>query len=69
MSFIIHLFSSASKEFGRVEFSHVRWQGNKPARLLAKYALGIDDFSIWLEKDPYFLSQTLIQDVDCFSSF
>lgn len=28
----------------RIDFSHIRRQGNKPAHLLAKYALGIDDY-------------------------
>ncbi|KAL0006702.1 hypothetical protein SO802_008204 [Lithocarpus litseifolius] len=38
---------SDSHNFCQVEFSHVRRQANRPTHLLAKYALGIDDFSVW----------------------
>ena len=38
-------------------------KSNKPTHLLAKYAFGIDDFSVWLEEEPCFLNQALIQDV------
>ena len=31
-------------EFCYVGFSHTRYQGNRPAHLLAKYAKGIDDY-------------------------
>ena len=64
-SSVVAIISSSllvSQEFRHV-FSHVRRQGNKPAHLLAKYTLGIDDFSVWLEEDPCFLNQALIQDV------
>ena len=50
-------------EFRKMSFSHVKSQGNKPAQLLAKQALGLDDFSAWIEECPYFLEQTLIYDV------
>ncbi|KAL0005544.1 hypothetical protein SO802_013105 [Lithocarpus litseifolius] len=33
------------RDFGRVEFSHVRRQGNRPTHLLAKHAQSIVDFS------------------------
>ena len=52
-----------SQEFRQVVFSHVCRQSNRPAHLLAKYAFGIDDFSVWLEEEPCFLNQALIQDV------
>ena len=52
-----------SQEFRQVVFSHVRRQSNRPAYLLVKYAFGIDDFSVWLEEEPCFLNQALIQDV------
>ena len=64
---IIHSSLLVAQEFRQVGFSHVRRQSNKPAHLLAKYALGIDDFSVWLEEDPCFLSQALLQDVNYFS--
>nr|POF12282.1 hypothetical protein CFP56_67982 [Quercus suber] len=46
---------SNSHNFRQVEFSHVCQQANKPAHLLAKYALGFDDYSIWLEESPCFI--------------
>ncbi|XP_075663293.1 uncharacterized protein LOC142632853 [Castanea sativa] len=52
-----------SKGFHRVEFSHVKRHGNRPAHLLAKRALGIVDFIAWIEKMPCFLEQALIHDV------
>ena len=61
---IIYSSLSVSREFRQVEFSHVRRQGNKLAHLLAKYAHDIDDFSIWLEEDPCFIIQALLQDVN-----
>ena len=51
------------KEFRRIEFSHVKRKDNRPAHLLAKYAVGIDDFLVWMEENPYFLEQTLSHDV------
>ena len=60
---------SDSHNFCQVVFSHVCRQANKPAHLLAKYALGIDDFSVWLENCPCFLEQALLNDVLLISSF
>ena len=54
---------SISHEFSHVVFSHVRRQGNCPTHLLAKHALGIDDFSVWIEEVPCFLQQALLKDV------
>ncbi|XP_075675215.1 uncharacterized protein LOC142644511 [Castanea sativa] len=51
------------KEFRRIEFSHVRRQGNRPTHLLAKYASGINDYLAWIEKNPCLIEQTLIHDV------
>ncbi|XP_050248967.1 uncharacterized protein LOC126696240 [Quercus robur] len=51
------------KVFRRLEFSHVKRKGNRPAHLLAKYAGGIDDFIVWMEENPYFLEQALPHDV------
>ena len=64
MAAIIYSSLSVSREFKHVEFSHVRRQGNKSAHLLAKYAHGIDDFSIWLEEDPCFIIRAILQDVN-----
>ena len=52
-----------SHNFCHVDFSHVRRQANKPAHLLTKYALGIDDFFVWLEESHCFLEQALLNDV------
>ena len=52
-----------SMGFNRVEFSHVKRQGNRPAHVLAKHALGIADFIAWIEETPCFLEQALIHDV------
>ena len=54
---------SISHEFCHVVFSHVRRQGNCPTHLLTKHALGIDDFSVWIEEVPCFLQQALLKDV------
>ena len=64
MAAIIYYSLSISREFRQVEFSHVRRQGNKLAHLLAKYVHDIDDFSIWLEEDPCFIIQALLQYVN-----
>lgn len=57
---------STFNEFRRVDVSHVKRKGNSPAHLLAKYALGISDFSVWVEESPGFLDEVdeaLLQDV------
>lgn len=51
-----------SFEFHSVNVSHVRRQGNKLSHILAKYALIIDDFIVWIEETPYCIEQALIQD-------
>ena len=50
-------------EFRNVVFSHVRQQDNKTTHLLAKHALGVVDFSTWIEEFPYFLEQALNHDI------
>ncbi|XP_075665921.1 uncharacterized protein LOC142635688 [Castanea sativa] len=42
-------------DFSRVDFSHVRRQGNRPAHLLAKHTQNIVDFSMWIEESSYFI--------------
>ena len=54
---------SSSHDFCEVEFSRVHQLGNRPAHLLAKHALSIDDFSAWIEESPYFLEQAFLNDV------
>ena len=48
--------------FRTVYISHVRRQGNKPAHILAKYALGINESVVWIEETPCCIEQALIQD-------
>lgn len=43
---LVYSSLATSHEFRRVKVSHVGRQGNRPAHLLAKHALGIEDFSI-----------------------
>ncbi|XP_030922930.1 uncharacterized protein LOC115949794 [Quercus lobata] len=52
-----------SMGFNKVEFSHVKKQGNRSTHVLAKHALGITDFIAWIEETPCFLEQALIHDV------
>ena len=49
-------------DFRTVYISHVRRQGNKPAHILAKYALGINESVVWIEETPCCIEQALIQD-------
>lgn len=46
------------KDFHGVEFSHVRRQGNRPAHLLARHALGIVNFITWIEENLCFLESS-----------
>ncbi|KAL0011222.1 hypothetical protein SO802_006330 [Lithocarpus litseifolius] len=65
MASVLYGILVASLEFRNVHFSHVRWQGNRPAHLLAKFALGIYDYLAWIEENPCFLEHTLLHDVSC----
>ena len=47
----------------RVEFSHTRREGNRPAHLLAKHAQCTVDFITWMEENPSFIEQALTNDV------
>ena len=53
-------------DFHHIAFTHMRRQGNIPTHLLAKYAKGIDDSSIWIEESLSFIKQALIHDVMSF---
>ena len=46
-----------------MELSLVCRHGNRSAHLLAKHALGIANFSAWIEENPYFIEQALLYDV------
>ena len=63
VSSLIYGMLAECNEFRKVSFSHVKSQGNKPAQLLAKQALGLDDFSAWIEECPCFLEQALVHNV------
>lgn len=43
------------KDFIRIEFTHVRRQGNIPAHLLAKHAFSIVDCIVWIDEIPYYI--------------
>jgi len=60
---LIYGILAECQEFRNVAFSYVKRQGNRPTHLLAKQALGLADFSTWIEEYPYFLEQALIYDV------
>ena len=60
---IVYGALSSLLDFWSVELSHVRRLGNRPVHPLAKHALGIADFSTWIEEKPCFIEQTLLYDV------
>ena len=49
-------------DFCSVYVSHVKRQGNKPAHVLAKYALSINESVVWIEETPCCIQQALNQD-------
>ena len=51
------------KKFRRVSYSHVKRNGNSVAHNLAKYALCIPDFQVWMEDVPSHIVQFLQLDV------
>ena len=53
-------------DFHHIAFTHMCRQGNNLTHLLAKYAKGIDDSSIWIEESLCFIKQGLIHDVMSF---
>ena len=55
---MIYGFVATSHEFCHVDFSHVRRQGNCPTHLLAKHALGINDFQ-WRSQEVLFGGATI----------
>ena len=63
VSSLLYGMIAECNEFRKVSFSHVEWQGNRPAHLLAKQALGLASLSAWIEECPYFLEQILVHDV------
>ena len=51
-------------EFHNVDFSHVKQNANTQAYLLAKYANGIDNQCMWMEKCPSFLKLAILHGVN-----
>ena len=60
---IIYGIQSSCNDVRKVLFPHVCRQGNRPAHILAKHAISIVDFKVWMEENPYFLEQALHRDV------
>ena len=50
-------------KFRRVLYSHVKRNGNSVAHNLAKHALCISDFQVWMEDVPSHIVQFLLLDV------
>ena len=60
---LVYCSLAASHDFRRVAFLQVGRQGNRPAHFLAKYALRIVDFLVWIEVTSCFIEQALLHDV------
>ena len=64
----MYIILDSCQEVQCVRFSHVRRKGNRPAHLLAKYAIGIVDYVVWMEENPCFVEQTFHSDVLSFAT-
>ena len=60
---IIYGIQNSCNDVRKVLFSYVCRQGNRHAHILAKHAISIVDFKVWIEENPYFLEQALHHDV------
>ena len=60
---IIYGIQSSTHDVRKVLFSHICRNENKPAHILAKHAIYIGDFIVWMEENPCFLKQTLRHDI------
>ena len=60
---IIYGIQSSCNDVRKVLFPHICRQGNRPVHILAKHAISIVDFKVWMEENPYFLKQALHRDV------
>ena len=60
---IIYGIQSSCNDVRKVVFSHVCRQGNRPVHILAKHAISIVDFMVWMEENPCFLEQALYHDI------
>ena len=53
--------------FIQLLYSHVKREGNKVAHKLARHALCISDFSLWMEDVPSLLLSVVLNDIAGFS--
>ena len=60
---IFFTYSYYQQITGQSALMHMSCRGNRPAHLLARYALSIANFFVWIEEVPCFLEQALTQDV------
>ena len=54
IGYIVYGITVVVHDFWNVNFSYVRRNGNKHANFLAKHSYGIDDYCVWIEKNPFF---------------
>ena len=60
---LVYCSLATSHTFRSMDSSFVGRKGNRPAHLLARHALGIANFSVWVEDISCFIEQALAQDV------
>ena len=63
MMSIIYGIQSSCNDVRKVLSSHVCKKGNRPTHILAKHAISIVDFMVWMEENPCFLEQALHHNV------
>ena len=51
---IIYGIQSSCNDVRKVVFSHICRQENRPAHILAKHAISIVDFMVWMEENSWF---------------
>ena len=56
------------KDFRKVQVSHIRRQGNRPAHILVQSTRNLVSFVAWIEENPIVIELVLAQDVMCLSS-
>ena len=52
-----------SNHFQRVLYSHIKRNGNSVAHNLARYAISIPDFQVWMKDVPSHIVSVLLSDV------
>ena len=56
------------QDFRCVKISHVKWDGNYLAHLLAQYAKYLNSYQTWIKENPNMVESVLAHDVLCLSS-